>query len=299
MKRILRLKIIIFLPVILLFSGILTCARAPRPISPEDTTSGENYWLGATETAAVEQATASAVAFAGTATESAQQTAAIGPTATPTIDLGNDIEEEFTTDTGVFSLTGNYLLENDMLFLGPEDSCALDRPDYVQPAGCLALCQACYAPSGNFSMGVDLMFASGVSEREFGIVLRFVDENEDGLLGDEDYLLVIGINIFTNEIKIYLHEPGNSLPMELIEGKEGGFYPVGTSNRLDVISDDGGRQMDVLINDSRVFRLRGFSSEPGETFIEPWVENGEVGLILLQRGVQVQYDNFIFEPSSP
>jgi len=289
----------VVLPFFLLFSGILTCARAPRPITSEVNTEGENYWLSATETAAVEQTAAVAAAASETAVESLRQTEAAGPTNTATIEPGVVIEESFNTDNGAFNYSATILFENNALLLGPEESCALDRPDYVRPAGCLAVCQVCLAPSNDFQMGIDLMFGSGVSEREFGIILRFVDENGDGLLGDEDYLMAIGMNIFTNQINVYVHEPGSGLGLNLIESKDGGFNQTGVYNRLELLSEDGGRQIDVLINDARVFRLRGYSSEPGETFVEDWVDSGSVGLILLQRGVQAQYAGFTFGPLSP
>ncbi|MBN1265446.1 MAG: hypothetical protein JXA25_08130 [Anaerolineales bacterium] len=299
MKRITGFEVVVLLPAVLLFSGILTCARAPRLISPENAAVGENYWLSSTETAAVSQTAAAELAFFQTATESARQTAVTGPTSTVTIEPGMQIEDRLAVDNGIFAFTGASLFEGDALFFGPEERCALDRPDYVQPVGCMAVCQACQTPTDEFSMGVDLMFASGVSEREFGIVLRFVDENGDGLLGDEDYLLAVGMNIFTNQIKVYLHEPGSGLPLEVVESKDGGFNLVGIYNRLEVLSEDSGRQIDVLINEARVFRLRGYSSDPGETYLDNWVDSGSVGLILLQRGVQVQYGNYSFGPISP
>jgi hypothetical protein len=289
-------RIFILLAVASMFAGIMTCARAPRPIDPNALGAGDDYWAAATETAAVIHTQEAQFTVVEQATQAVQMTASAGPTLTETIRPMALVSDDFSQDIGLFTYTVGAAFGDGTLLLGPAESCSLDRPDYVQPVGCLALCQACSSLSGNYSMRIDSRYAEGVSEREFGVILRFVDEDRDGLLGDGDYLLAMGINIFTNEVKIYVHEPGSGLPMQLVEAKEGGFYSSTLFNTFEIISSDGGREMDVLMNESRIFRLRGYSSEPGETFVEPWVDSGAVGLMLLQRGVQAQYDNFSFQP---
>ncbi len=289
-------RIFIFLSFTSMFAGIMTCARAPRPIAPDAHGAGEDYWAAATETAEIIHTQEAQFTAVEQATQAVQMTASAGPAPTGTIPPMSLVSDDFSQDIGLFTFTVGAAFEDGTLLLGPAESCSLDRPDYIQPVGCLALCQACSSMSGNYVMSIDSKYADGVSEREFGIILRFVDEDRDGLLGDGDYLLVLGLNIFTNEVKIYVHEPGSGLPLQLVETKEGGFFSSTLFNTFEVISAEGGRQIDVLMNEGRIFRLRGYSSEPGETFVEPWVDSGEVGLMLLQRGVQAQYDNFSFQP---
>ncbi len=279
-----------------MFAGVMTCARAPRPIDPDAHGAGEDYWEAATETSVVINTQEAQFTAVEQQTQAVQMTASAGPTLTDTIRPMALVSDDFSQDTGLFSYTLSAEYLDGTLLLGPAESCSLDRPDYIDPVGCLALCQACSSLSGNFSMSIDTKYAEGVSEREFGVILRFVDEDRDGLLGDEDYLLAMGLNIFTNQVKIYVHEPGSGLPLQLVESKDGGFYSSTLFNTFEIISGDGGREMDVLMNGGRIFRLRGYSSEPGETFVEPWVDSGTVGLLLLQRGVQAQYDSFSYQP---
>ena len=129
------------------------------------------------------------------------------------------------------------------------------------------------------------------------MILRLVDQDVDGLLDREDYLLALGFNIFENRWQVYLHEPDKLEPWRLVSSGQAGFLQVGRMNSLEITVTEGGRLMEIRLNERFLDLLTGGDPEPGQRQVTPWFDEGAVGFIGLGRGVQARFDDFSLEAS--
>ena len=120
---------------------------------------------------------------------------------------GQKVEDTFDSDLGTFALGEGIQIQNGSLLLGPFEQCAEDVAAFDSPINCNAVCLTCGANLTNYRMQADISFADGLSDKQWGIILRFVDENGNGLLDREDYLMVIGFDVFDNAWAIFVHVP--------------------------------------------------------------------------------------------
>ena len=208
----------------------------------------------------------------------------------------NAVAQDFTESADAFDLGEAARVEDGALLLGPYALCANDVANFDQPVGCLVICRECGRQLSDFRLSVDFTFEEGLSDREFGVILRWVDEDLDGTIDRPDYLLAIGFNIFDNRWRLYLHGPGEIEPWELVGQGEAGFLLPGRLNEFEAVATEGGQYMDLYLNGSRLTRITGGDCEPGERLVQPWVNAGAVGLLGLGRGVQARFDNFSVEP---
>ena len=203
-----------------------------------------------------------------------------------------DLEEDFEGESTIFQLGEGEMLQDGALILGPYEECANDVANFDQPVGCMVVCQTCGRDQSDYRLRVNFTFEEGLSDREFGVILRLVDEDLDGLLDREDYLLVLGFNIFENRWRIYLHEPDRLEPWRRVASGAAGYLLPGRMNELEVTVTEGGQLMEIMLNERFLDRLTGGKAEPGERSVSPWMDSGAVGLIGLGRGVQAKFDNF-------
>jgi hypothetical protein len=148
----------------------------------------------------------------------------------------------------------------------------------------------------NYQLKVRFTFEDGLSDRGYGVILRFVDEDRDGMLDFEDYLLAIGFNTLKNTYKLYVHIPDMINPWEVVKSGPAGLLLAGRMNQLEVTTTNAGRMMDIVINQDRLVLLTADHPQPGETMVQEWADSGAVGLIIFGRRVQARYDNFSLEP---
>jgi len=232
--------------------------------------------------------------------QAARATAAVAPTGE--VDTAGDVtpaervEQDFEDGADAFELGNSASVEEGVLLLGPYDSCANDVANFDQPVNCLVVCQACGRELAEFRMTVDFTFEDGLSDREFGVILRWVDDNLDGMIDRPDFLLALGFNIFENRWRLYLHEPGQIDPWHEVGRGEAGFLLAGRMNELEVVATEGGGYMEIRLNSNLLIQLTGSEREPGEHLVQPWANSGAVGLLGLGRGVQARFDNFVVEP---
>jgi hypothetical protein len=208
----------------------------------------------------------------------------------------SSVEADFSTSTEAFALGENARIADGALLVGPYDQCANDVPNFNEPVDCMVVCTECGSRVREYQMDIDFTFEEGLSEREFGVILRFVDEDQDNLLDPEDYLLAVGFDFFDNLWSLYLHEPDQTDPWRQLISDEAGFLTAGRLNRLEVETRRDGELLQVYLNDARILNMTGQAPEPGEFLIEPWAESGAVGVLALGRRVTGRFDNFSFSP---
>jgi len=204
-----------------------------------------------------------------------------------------DLDEDFEGESSIFQLGENEVLQDGALILGPYQECANDVANFDEPVGCMVVCQECGSDLTDYRLRVNFTIEDGLSDREFGVILRLVDEDLDGMLDREDYLLALGFNIFENRWRIYLHEPDRLEPWSRVASGAAGFLLPGRMNELEVTVTEDGQLMLITLNERFLDRLTGDKAEPGERSVTPWIDSGAVGLIGLGRGVQARFDNFM------
>ena len=207
------------------------------------------------------------------------------------------IAESFEGETTAFRLGDGASLRDGALFLGPYEECANDVANFDEPVGCMVVCESCGSSLSDYHLRVGFTFEDGLSDREFGVILRLVDQNVDGLLDREDYLLALGFNIFENAWRVYLHEPNLLEPWRKVSSGQAGFLQAGRMNELEVTVTQGGRLMEIDLNQRSLETLTGDDADPGQRLVTPWFDAGEVGVIGLGRGVQARFDDFNLESS--
>ena len=207
------------------------------------------------------------------------------------------LEEGFDSETGAFLIGEGASLVDGALLLGPYEKCANDVANFDQPVGCMVVCESCGRSLSNYHLKVSFTFEDGLADREFGVILRLVDQDVDGLLDREDYLLALGFNIFENSWNLYLHEPDKLEPWRVVSSGQAGYLQPGRQNVLEVSVTDGGQLMEINLNERFLELLTGGDADPGQRPVSPWLDAGAVGLIGLGRGVQARFDDFALEAS--
>jgi hypothetical protein len=238
------------------------------------------------------QATAAAAGQAAPATsapaEPTQEAAAPRP--------GQMVEDSFDSDIGTFALGEGVQIQNGSLLLGPFDQCAGDAWAFDAPLDCNAVCLTCGSNLTNYNMAVDIGFSEGLSDKRFGVILRFVDENGDSMLDREDYLFLLGFDIYSNRWTSWVHLPDAVRPWYEVKAGTAGMRGQNNLNRLEVKSLNDGRMIDVFLNDKRLVKFTADAPQPGETLVKDWADSGAVGFLAIDRRVQARFDNFVLEP---
>lgn len=276
----------------LLALGTTMCSRGGS--------SGESDDLAATM-AAMQVELASAKATAEAAAGAPAPAATSAGQALPTEQAaapapGQRVEDRFDSDLGTFVLGEHVQVEDGALLLGPFDQCAEDVASFDVPVDCIAVCQTCGANVVDYHMLLDIAFSDGLSDKGFGVLLRFDDQNGDQLLDREDYYLDFAFNAFENQWSIFVHVPNEVNPWYRVKSGPAGLRAQNAPNKLEITTSNGGRIIDIFLNDKRLAKLTADHPEPGEILVDPWAESGAVGFTATGRRVQGRYDNFIFEP---
>jgi hypothetical protein len=249
---------------------------------------------------ALQQELANAQATAAAAGIAAPPTSAPAEQGEPTRAMaaapGEKVEDGFDSDMGTFALGEAVQIQNGALLLGPFDQCAEDVAAFDSPINCNAVCLTCGANLIDYHMQADISFADGLSDKQWGVILRFADANGNGLLDREDYLLVIGFDVYDNAWSIYYHIPDALSPWYHVKSGAAGLRGQNLPNRFEATASNNGRMIEIRLNDKRLVLLTADAPQPGETLIKDWAESGAVGFVDLGRRVQARFDNFVLEP---
>jgi hypothetical protein len=206
--------------------------------------------------------------------------------------LGETFSDDFSEGSSLFETGPSAEVVDGALLVGPYEQCATDVANFDAPVDCVTICSACGSLLSDYELATTLSFSEGLSDREFGVVLRFVDQNADSLIDRDDYLLALGFDSYANKWRLYIHEPGQRSPWHELRSGRAGFLTMGRLNYLRAVASENGRRIEVSLNDSPLMVLTGDHPEPGEVLVTPWADAGSVGIVVLGRGVQARYDDF-------
>jgi hypothetical protein len=229
------------------------------------------------------------------AAEAAESDAGSGESGPPVAQESVSLSDDFEIDTAAFLLGEGAQITDGALLLGPYSECANDVANFDAPVDCLVVCTDCGENLAEFRMSFAFTFEDGLSDREFGAILRLVDENGNRQIDRADYLLALAFNIFDNQWRLYVHAPDEIEPWRQVDSGPGGFLLPGRMNQVVVEGLNGGRIMAVELNGSRILNLTADAPEPGERLVQPWADAGAVGFLGLGRGVTARFDDFVLE----
>lgn len=216
------------------------------------------------------------------------------PTAEPTVIISNytgAFEDDFSENLGNFA-PQSFVLRDSGLVMGPFESCALTSAQF--PVGCVAVCVACGQPAV-YNITVDTNFYDGVSDRFFGVILRFVDENGDQAIDDGDYVLGWVYNAFQGVWRLYEHDPekvANWLILE--EGQANMPDGIRQPTTLELVASEKGTKFDIIMNGISMLRLSSGDKEAGELQVNSIPDSGYFAFWSMDAGIMTIYDNFTF-----
>jgi S1-C subfamily serine protease len=200
-----------------------------------------------------------------------------------TTDGGNttatSVFDDFTEDFGYWEIFDGAEIFNGIFYIGEFADCADVGSD--EPFACFSQCLTCGLAS-EYDMQVDAAYSDGVTDRTFGMVLRFVDYDGDGVVDRDDYYLDFELSIWDKYFIVWEHNTDGKWYVITDEFMDA-IRPGRKVNTMRAIASNGGSDVDIYINDEWV---------SGVTNI-PYTE-GTVGLVVGGRAVQAAFDNFYF-----
>lgn len=199
------------------------------------------------------------------------------PPASPTPARFTGGFDDFSTDYGGWEVFDGATIADGLFFLGQFNDCADVGSD--KPFGCLARCLVCGYVS-EYDMQVDAAYVNGVTDRTFGMILRFVDVDDDGLVDSEDYYIDFELSIYDQYFVVWEYLPGSGWS-RIVRSFEGSIRGGTKVNTMRAVSYNGGTDIDIYINGNLVNGVTGV----------PYTE-GYVGFVVGGRALQVAYDNF-------
>lgn len=241
-------------------------------------------------TAAALQSTADALAKAQTEQANVPPTAIQLPTAEattetvqPTASGPTTYVDDFSADKGNWEVftndVGSAQISDGVLLLGPFKECA-DVGQASAPFGCFTQCISCGTVS-DYDMQVDAAYISGRSDQTFGMVLRFQDVNNNGLVDKDDYYLDFELSVFDKFFAVYEHLAGGTWKT-LDQRTEDNIAGGKQINTLRANSTEGGTKVALYLNGVNVETVTLDSAS----------SSGTVGLAVGFRNMQAGFDNF-------
>ena len=195
------------------------------------------------------------------------------------------VTDDFSQDSGNFELFtgGQAQIVNGAFYLGKFSECADIGSN--NPFGCFSTCLTCGSAS-TYEMAVDSTYINGVSGRTFGMVLRFVDNNGNGLVDSDDYYLDFEYSAFDGYYYVWEHRSDGKWYI-IDQNYSKSIVLYSTVNHLKAVASNGGADIDIYANgDNWVTGITGI----------PFTE-GTVGLVIGGRALQAAFDNFQFAPT--
>jgi hypothetical protein len=214
-------------------------------------------------------------------------------------DFETEFTEDFSSNTGRFSTTDGITIENGALYMGEFERCA--EFDTDQPVGCISVCETCGELLPEYEVNVETVYVDGITERFYGLVLRFVDENGNHRIDREDYFLGWVFSLNKGVWALWEHKVDDFTPWRMLNNGEGNMRTSPRKpNYLRVVASQNGERIDVYMNDVHMVRVVNTLPIPGETKSEEMPMQGSIGLWVAERGLRVFYDNYEFTdtPSS-
>jgi len=209
----------------------------------------------------------------------------------PPASTGLSFSEEFASDTGSFETFDGAEITGGEFYMGQFTDCGDLAAD--SQFGCFSTCLSCGLVA-DYGMVVDVRYVDGISERTYGLVMQFVDENGNSVVDREDFYTEFQISAFTSyyiqNVQVRTHFPGNPVGIDSwdqiwYDARDYTNAGYG-ANTLGVKSFDGGTSFELYVNDNYIDTV----SKPTDEFSQ-----GSVGISLSGRRVQVAFDNFAID----
>ena len=201
----------------------------------------------------------------------------------PQVDAPTDVPaftggfDDFSSDYGGWEVFDGAGISNGLYYLGEFADCSDVGSD--NPFGCFTQCLACGSLSA-YDMQVDAQYVSGVTDRTFGLVLRFVDFDNNGLVDPGDYYLDFELSIYNQYFVVWEHMPNGGWT-RVFDTFDSNIRGGGKVNTLRAVTTNSGADVDFYINGGYANGVVGV----------PYTE-GTVGLVVGGRALQVAFDNF-------
>jgi hypothetical protein len=189
--------------------------------------------------------------------------------------------DDFSEDRDNFEIfddgNGSAQISDGVLLLGPFTNCGdLEGAAF----GCFTTCLACGLVT-EYDMQVDAAYISGVSDRTFGMALRFIDNNGNGYVDSDDYFLDFELSVYDQFFAVYEH--GTDGQWRTLDQRQESNIKSGSQiNNLRAHSYNGGTSLDLYLNGTQVETI---------TLSESYT-TGYVGLVVGFRAMQAGFDNF-------
>ncbi len=192
-----------------------------------------------------------------------------------------EVTDTFDADYGNWEIFDGAQISGGTFYLGQFSDCADVGSD--KPFACFTQCLTCgYAT--DYDMIVDAAYVDGVTERTFGMVLRFVDNNGNGVVDPDDYYLDFELSIYDKFFILWEHNTDGK--WYIVDQKNVEDINAGRKwNTMEAVTASGGTEVDIYINGTWAAGATGI---PAPT--------GTVGLVVGGRAMQAAFDNFEFYP---
>ncbi|GAB4581039.1 MAG: hypothetical protein Fur0022_37840 [Anaerolineales bacterium] len=207
------------------------------------------------------------------------------PSPAPVEPVSGDIQtyfDDFSSDVGNWEVfasdAGSAIVANGILDIGPFSNCGTGAGESF---GCFSQCLWC-GTLIEYNLTVDAAYLAGDPNQTYGMVLRFQDQNGNGLVDAEDYYLDFEISSANQYFAVYEHLPGRGWAT-LDERQDPTI--LADINTLNAYAYDLGHTIDVSINGVLVENI----SVPTE------YAYGTVGLVVGFAGMRAGFDNFIID----
>jgi hypothetical protein len=188
-------------------------------------------------------------------------------------------EDDFSRDNSNFEIFAGSEIYGGKLHLGPFNECADLDANEERPFGCFTVCLACGFLL-DYSMQVDVQYEEGVSDRTYGLVLRFVDFNGNSVVDRGDYMMTAEISAFDAWYTVWEHLVDGGW-QQYDRGYPGNILTGYKVNTIRADSYGGGQYIDIYMNGKFIQTVE---------FTEGF--GGLVGLTAGGRRVKVAFDNF-------
>lgn len=233
---------------------------------------------------------------ANTAESSSEDEEVAAQEVEPTPIEANEFSEDFSADLELFSTSEGISIIGGGLVMGEFESCLETESD--QQVECLSVCLACGDQLSEFEVSVDIVYSAGISERLHGLILRFMDENENQVIDREDYFLGWVYSINQRQWQLHEHKPNQSQPWQVVKRGDANLRATPTQpNFIKVLATNNGQSIEVFMNDVKMVQVVSTLPQPGETYLEGMAQSGQIGFWVADRGIQVVFDNFTFSDS--
>jgi hypothetical protein len=242
-----------------------------------------------------------------------QQTAA-PPTLPPTIESTEvstsgeagstsafDINTDFGSNNGDFSLLNNMKIQNGSMFLGKFENCADFSLELDKPQGCLTLCKTCGEVS-DYEARFEITYDSGRTDQPVGFALRFVDKAGNQVIDREDYFLGWVFSYYPGEPwSIWEHVPGDYAGWHVLKQGDPNLRGKLTEpNIFRIISFNSGQRIALYMNDVILFKIQNEDPEKTDQFfyMKNMPNSGLVGFWVAAHDIKIKVDNFALTFSS-